>query len=123
MKGIKTCWHIDEFYNKSFLKLLTLLIFSNYRIAKLNKLSTTNFIHRSDTEIVLSVRDEVLDRPTEFVLARHDIDIGSPACFSALQDIVKDRTASIIVWRFPCHFAGVLGDITSNNFLAWPRET
>ena len=99
------------------------MILSNHRVFELKELSTANLVHCLDTEIVLPIGDQVLHGPADFVFAGHDIRIGSPACLSALQNIVNNGAASIIAWRIPGYLAGVLSDGTGNNVLAWRRKT
>lgn len=63
---------------------LTFLVLCDDWVAELSELSSPNLVDGLDSEVVLSVGDEIFNIPAHLVLSRHHVDIRPPASFTAL---------------------------------------
>lgn len=66
------------------LRILTFLVLGDDRVAELDELSSADLVDCLNTEVVLSVGDEVFHVPAQLVLARHHVDVRPPASLTAL---------------------------------------
>lgn len=64
---------------------LTFLVLCDDWVAKLSELSSPDLVDGLDSEVVLSVGDEVFNVPAHLVLSGHHVDVRPPASFTTLR--------------------------------------
>lgn len=71
-------------FSKQEMFFLTFLVLGDDRVAELNELASSDLVDGLNSEVVLSIGDEVFDGPAHLVLSGHHVDVRPPAGLTPL---------------------------------------